>query len=102
MLHGRVMWRKISNICEATAKVLAGVSSVLAFAATSFEHPSLAFVAGCTNTVGLVLLLFGNYSSKESQERTHQLNAILAAVGVTPMPDISVDVSGGPDVPARR
>jgi hypothetical protein len=100
LLHDRYAWRKVSNVCEATAKILAGMASVLAFASTSFEHPTLSFIAGCTNTVGLVLLLFGSYSSKESKERTHQLNAILAAVGVTPVPDIAIDSSG--DDPERQ
>lgn len=104
MIRGRGYWRRVGDGCESVSRVLAGIASVLAFSATSFDHKYLAFAAGCANTVGLVVLLFSNYAHKESRERTTQLNTILQAVGVTPMPYLtSSDSAGlGNDIPDFR
>ena len=98
MLKWRHIWKKSGDVCEAVAKGLTGVSTILAFAASSNRDSEttdiLAFVSGCVGTAGLVLLTYSAYASRESKQRTSELNHVLHKLGVTPMPDISTAGAG--------
>jgi hypothetical protein len=100
LVSGRRSWRRWSNGLEASSKVLSGVSTILAFAASAIPGQSLtdwvAFSAGCCGTVSLVLAGFSVFSSKASSERTRELNVILGMMGVTPVPDL--ETRGGADL----
>lgn len=96
-LSGRMSWNNVSEVCEALSKILSGCSSILAFAAGSFDNMALSFSAGCVGTVALVLLLYASFASKESLERTQRLNTTLNHVGIRSMPVISNEV--GTDAP---
>lgn len=93
LMKSRYRWKKGGDYCEAIAKGLTGVGSILAFASSATrDAPSseiLAFVSGCVGTVGLVLLTYAAYASRESRQRTTELNGILQVIGVTPMPEIT-------------
>lgn len=89
-LRGRFSWKKISEVCETTSKLLSGFSSIFAFAAGAYDYPFLSFTSGCIGTVALVVMLFGTYAAKESNERTQQLNMTLHHVGIRGMPMIAV------------
>jgi len=97
-LRWRDIWKKFGDSCEAIAKGLTGVSSVLAFASSAIRDTKtadiLSFCSGSVGTIGLVLLTYSNYAIKESKERTEELNVILDRIGVTPMPDINAQDSG--------
>lgn len=95
-VHGRLSWRRWSNAAEAASKLLAGASTVLAFAAGVYSSDGLSFAAGSLGTVSLVCMTLAAYAARESRERTDQLNAVLEHVGVAPVPDLSVD-SGDED-----
>jgi hypothetical protein len=94
MLRWRDVWKKAGDTCEAVAKGLTGVSAVFAFAASAVRDTKLSeifsFTSGSIGTVGLVLLTYSSYATKESRQRTTELNSMLHAIGVTPMPDIAI------------
>lgn len=97
-LRWRDIWKKFGDSCEAVAKGLTGISSVLAFASSAIQERKtadiLSFTAGSVGTIGLVLLTYSNYAIKESKERTEELNVILNRIGITPMPDINAQDPG--------
>lgn len=93
LLNARHAWKRSRDSFEAVAKLISGMASVVAFAASSVKDSAvvtdwLAFCSGCMGTLSLVLLLFSNYSAKTARERTQELNAILRVAGVTPMPHL--------------
>lgn len=94
LLRSRYWWKRSGDVCEALAKVMTGVGSVLAFAASAEKDADLtdvlAFVAGSVGTMGLVLHGYAAYAGKESRTRTGEMNNILRSLGVTPMPDITL------------
>ncbi len=84
LVRGRHRWKASRDLFEATAKIVSGFASVAAFTASSIPITDngdtvkwVAFGAGCLGTLSLTLLLFANYSAKESRERTSELNALL-------------------------
>ena len=95
MVRWRDRWKVLADAAEAVAKGLTGVCSVLAFAASAVRDPRVAdwlsFSSGAVGTLGLVLLTYANYASRESKQRTSELNGVLRAVGVTPVPQIATE-----------
>lgn len=93
MIRWRDIWKHVGDGCEATAKCLAGAGAVLAFAASSIRDSKtadiLSFASGSVGTLGLVLMTYSAYASRESRQRTMELNNILDSIGVTPLPNIS-------------
>lgn len=93
MLKGKRWWRKTGEFLEAASKIMGGVSSVLAFAASSnistHISDSLAFSSGCIGTFSLVILTFSAYASTESRQRTVDLNKLLEKFSITPVPLLS-------------
>lgn len=93
MIRWRDFWKRFGDGCEAVAKGLTGVSAVLAFAASAIRDSKtadiLSFTSGSVGTIGLVLLTYSNYAIRESRQRTTELNGLLDAIGVTPIPDIA-------------
>lgn len=88
-IYGRFSWRKWSDFYEASSKVFSGVATIAAFAAGAYNDPHLSFAAGTIGTVSLVFMTLAAYATKESKERTEQLNATLVHLGVARVPDIS-------------
>lgn len=102
LLQSRRRWKKTGDVCEALSKGLAGIGTVMAYAASAIgSQPAtdiLAFCSGFVGTVGLTLFAYSSYSNQESRQRTQELNALLQSLGVTPMPDLaSYDTGNGPD-----
>lgn len=98
LIRSRYGWKIAGDYVEALAKGIAGISSILAFAASAAIPPKtsdiLAFTSGTLGTLGLVLLTYGSYASRESRQRTSELNTMLKNIGVTPLPEIaSIDES---------
>lgn len=102
LLRTRYFWKRGGDWCEAIAKGLTGVSAVLAFAASAETSQgvtdALAFSSGCVGTFGLVLLTYSSYATRESRQRTAELNNVLNALGITPMPELASSESQEPDV----
>lgn len=92
-ISGRHWWLVTSNVTETAAKVCAGLSTAVAFAAGFFNIPILPFIAGCLGTLALVLLQFSGYSKNESKERTEQANKLLEVLGLGKLVDVTVDSS---------
>lgn len=94
MIRWRDVWKKAGDTCEAVAKGLTGLSAVFAFASSAIRDAKIAeifsFTSGSIATVGLVLLTYSSYATKESRQRTTELNSMLDSIGVTPIPDIAV------------
>ena len=93
LVKSRQRWKRGGDWCEAVAKGLTGVGSILAYAASAARDGTttdiLAFVSGCVGTTGLVLLTYSAYATRESRQRTTELNGLLQKLGVTPMPEIA-------------
>ena len=92
-VNGRFSWRKASNVSEGLAKVLAGVSTVLAFAAGVYDDRAMSFSAGTVGTVSMVCMTLAAYASNESTQRTQQLNSLLGHLGISKVPDLTSDNS---------
>lgn len=99
MLRGKQWWRKSGEFLEASSKIMSGVASILAFAASSnISLPvsdALAFSSGCIGTFSLVILTFSAYASKESRQRTTDLNKLLEKFNITPVPLLSAGTEIG-------
>lgn len=92
-------WKTIGDITEALAHIFIGATVVLSFAAGFFDLKYLSFISGCCATVSMALLRFSAYCFKESKERTAQVNILLKYLGISPIPDITIE---SPAEPALR
>jgi hypothetical protein len=97
----RYKWRKIANYCEAGSKVLVALSTIITFAAGSYANTDLIFVGGSTNTIALSLLLFSSYATKESSERTEELNSVLRKLQVEEVANLVVNGSDKDESPVN-
>lgn len=103
LMRSRRRWKVASDLCEAFSKGLAGVGTVLAYAASAIKDQGttdiLAFSSGFVGTIGLTLFAYSSYAVHETRQRTHDLNVLLQVAGVTPMPDIPSrdNPSAGPE-----
>ena len=88
-VHGKKCWKNTGDIFETVAKILTGLAAIFAFAAGSFNLGYLSFISGCLNAIGLVMMGFAAYSTKESSERTAQVNKILRHLKMETIVDIS-------------
>lgn len=90
-LNSKSRWKTIGDICETLSHVCTGVSAVLSFSAGVFDNKILAFIAGCLGTSSLVLLKFSSYATRESKERTDQVNILLSDLGISKISDLAID-----------
>jgi hypothetical protein len=81
-VEGRRAWKKLSDFCEGSSKILAGVANILAFSSGVYDFRELSFASGCVGTASIVLSVFASYASGESRERTIRLNTTLDHVGL--------------------
>jgi hypothetical protein len=95
LMKSRRRWKVAGDLCEALSKGLAGIGTVLAYAASAIkDQPAtdiLAFTSGFVGTIGLTLFAYSSYAVHESRQRTQELNALLQIAGVTPMPDVATN-----------
>jgi hypothetical protein len=98
----RSRYRHIADTTELFGKILAGLTSILAFSATAFpdKNRMLSFLAGIVGTVGVVLSGWSHYASKESDERLTRLNVILKGLGLSPVPADSDSTAAATEVDA--
>mmetsp|Transcript_24601 Transcript_24601/g.35287 ORF Transcript_24601/g.35287 Transcript_24601/m.35287 type:complete len:168 (+) Transcript_24601:224-727(+) len=84
----RAGFRGVADRMETGARVMAGLTSVLAFTGSAYtEYGQLfSFLAGIVGTVGVVMSGWSHYASAESNERLDRLNEILKSVGINPVP----------------
>ena len=90
-ISARKKWRSASNKIETLSKILAGSSTIVAFASGVYQYQYLSFIAGCLGTIGIVAQQFATYASKESQERTEQANKILKTLNINQLDDLVED-----------
>ena len=81
-INSKFRWKAIGDVMEALSFIFIGIGVVLAFSAGYFDNSVLSFVAGCVETMGIVLKQFSSYSHKESVERTKQVNTLLTELGL--------------------
>lgn len=103
-VNARQYWKKMRDVFDAGSKLSSGLASMVAFGASSVGDSTLStwlsFAAGSLGTLSLTLLVFAGYSGKTSRDRTKELNTLLKAVGVTPMPQVVTtgDAATTPDL----
>ena len=90
-IKGKTQWKTIGDVCEAVAHGFMSLSTVLAFSAGVFDNKILSFIAGSVGVLSFALLRFSSYATKESKERTDQVNLILDSLGIKRLTDIAVD-----------
>lgn len=88
-IKSKSFWKAIADITETLSQIFTVVSTIFAFSAGFFNHVLLSFIAGCLGTSALILLKFSSYATKESRERTQQVNMLLEKLGITEIPDIT-------------
>jgi hypothetical protein len=92
-IRSKSRWKIIGDVTEASSYVMTGIATILAFAAGFSSNTWLSFVAGCFSTGSLVFLQFSSYATRESKERTQQVNKILDKLGIEEIVDITIDSS---------
>ncbi len=82
------------DVCEFLGHILIGVAAIISFAAGIWDLNYLAYISGGLSIGSMSLIKFSAYATKESRERTQEINKILTSVQVqTRIPDISTDVN---------
>lgn len=81
-LIDRVSWKYVGDVVCTFGQVFTGISAILAFAAGFFDIAILSFVAGCFSTVAIIFTQFSNYSMKQSNDLTDEVNRILTALDI--------------------
>jgi len=79
-IHERHFWRALSNWMQLIAQILAVITSVLTFTASSELYSKnmwLSFIAGLIGVAGVAVSGFSYYAWPESNERMGKLNDIL-------------------------
>lgn len=84
----RRKWRKIANWAEASAQILLGMGTILAYSAGFFNTKYLSFASGCCSTLCVILLRYSKYANGESNERNKILNDLLKKIDIDEMPNI--------------
>jgi hypothetical protein len=102
LVASRLSWRKAANWVEGGAHVLLGGSSILAFTAGFYDSKLLSYASACCSTVCISMLRFAAYAANESSDRNAVLSRQLAAVGLSPMPDLADAPGGARPSPARE
>lgn len=97
MIRGRVLWRRASVLAETMGKASSAAASVLAFASASDlaggeASRIIGFVSGSVGTLGMVLLMFANFSRSQSIERSDAINLILKDANMKEIPDIATEL----------
>lgn len=97
MIRGRVLWRRASVLAETMGKASSAAASVLAFASASDlaggeASRIIGFVSGSVGTLGMVLLMFANFSRSQSIERSDAINLILRDANMEEIPDIATEL----------
>lgn len=81
-LRGSEFWKSVADVSETFSKVIAGGSTILAFASGFYQITTLSFLAGCLGTTSLLLLHFSAYSYAESKDKIFRVDKILKILGV--------------------
>ena len=92
-LKNRSFWKTMGEVTNTLAKVVAGIATILAFAAGFFNYTILSFIAGCFSTTSLVLVQFSSYSMVQSKQHTDGVNEELSKLGLDNIVDITPDMS---------
>lgn len=93
-IRSKSRWKFIGDACEALSKLVMGSSTILSFAAGSYDYQTLSFIAGSLGVGALVLGGLSSYAMRESRERTDQVNKLLENLGISKIPDIVIDSAG--------
>jgi hypothetical protein len=86
-ISARSSWRCVSVTFETLSKIFLGLSTVSSFASGVYISTTLSFIAGTISTISLVSLQFANFSKRESQRSTDELNVLLTKLNIEPVPD---------------
>ena len=89
VVKSRHRWRKIASAVEASAQIVLGAASVLAFSGGFFENPLLTYFAACCTTLCMALGKLSTYAESECVERNTILTRLLERINIGAMPSIS-------------
>jgi hypothetical protein len=89
VVKSRHMWRKVASAVEASAQIVLGAASVLAFSGGFFDNPLLTYFAACCTTLCMALGKLSTYAESECVERNTILTRLLEKINIGSMPSIS-------------
>ena len=90
-IRSKSRWGKMADITSTLSQIMIGAASITAFSSGFFDNPWPPFLAGCFSTMSLVLIQFSSYATKESKDRTQQVNRILDRLGIEEIVDTTID-----------
>lgn len=76
----------IGNYLSVFSKLFTGASSVIAYSVVFYDDRNLAFLAGLTGTIALMLNQLSSYAKKESHNRITLLNNLLTYLKISDIP----------------
>lgn len=69
-------WKKIGNVCFATSKICVGIGLMFDFISAYYDRHDFTFVAGCSNTVALIMMSYGSYAFNEARKQSSVIKKI--------------------------
>lgn len=73
----KIRWKRIGNWCNGLAKTGTCLSLVFTFVSGFYNLKEFIFAAGCTNSVSLALLSYGNYCFSQAKSKNQELHQLL-------------------------
>lgn len=91
---------------ETMSKLFLGISSITSFASGIYKYQLLAFFAGTSSVISLVLLQYSSFSYRESKKLTNEINNTLKKLNIQLIPqnipdDNSLDTPISPKILPR-
>ena len=71
---------------ETMSKLFLGISSITSFASGIYKYQLLAFFAGTSSVISLVLLQYSSFSYRESKKLTNEINNSLKKLNIQLIP----------------
>jgi hypothetical protein len=84
---------------ETMSKLFLGISSITSFASGIYKYQLLAFFAGTSSVISLVLLQYSSFSYRESKKLTNEINNSLKKLNIQLIPQNILDDNSVLDTP---
>lgn len=81
-IYNKKNWNRASVVFYTLSTVLMSISSLLTFAAASFESKQLNYIAGSIGLLAIASKEFANFAIKEIQINNEKLNKILKIISI--------------------
>lgn len=76
LMRNKTRWQRVSTVSETLSQIFMCIATILSFSSGIYSYQILSFLAGVSNIISLLLLLFSNYSDKKSRQCIVELEKI--------------------------